>query len=158
MKNITIISHLTPEEWKKSWKAKVVEDTKENMRAYQETNCFWGHFKNASDFTICYHKEYEIKSMSLRMYFNGHLEKDKQGCKITGNFGKKWSANLFLGLGAILCFAALLGSVAKGDYEILITSAVLFILLLFTYFNKPKKEQQRLLQQLEKISFETNLK
>ena len=34
MENVTIVSHLTPQEWKKSWEDKVVEDTKQNMRAY----------------------------------------------------------------------------------------------------------------------------
>ena len=53
MENVTIVSHLTPQEWKKSWEDKVVEDTKQNMRAYQQQNCYWGHFKNDRDFTIC---------------------------------------------------------------------------------------------------------
>ena len=52
MENVTIISHLTPREWKMSWENKVVEDSRENMRAYQQQNCFWGHFKNDRDFTI----------------------------------------------------------------------------------------------------------
>ena len=56
MENVTIISHLTPREWKMSWENKVVEDSRENMRAYQQQNCFWGHFKNDRDFTICHHK------------------------------------------------------------------------------------------------------
>ena len=68
MENVTIISHLTPREWKMSWENKVVEDSRENMRAYQQQNCFWGHFKNDRDFTICHHKEFEIKGMSLGLY------------------------------------------------------------------------------------------
>lgn len=100
MENVTIVSHLTPQEWKKSWEDKVVEDTKQNMRAYQQQNCYWGHFKNDRDFTICHHKEFEIKGMSLGLYFNGRIEDDERGCKIVGKFGKKHSANLFLGMGA----------------------------------------------------------
>lgn len=89
MENVTIVSHLTPQEWKKSWEDKVVEDTKQNMRAYQQQNCYWGHFKNDRDFTICHHKEFEIKGMSLGLYFNGRIEDDERGCKIVGKFGKK---------------------------------------------------------------------
>ena len=40
MENVTIISHLTPKEWKMSWEDKVVEDTKEKMRAYQYPTVF----------------------------------------------------------------------------------------------------------------------
>ena len=65
MKNVTIISHLTPEEWKMSWNDKVVEDNRQNMRASQQSDCFWGHFTSDSDFIICHHKEFEIKGMSL---------------------------------------------------------------------------------------------
>ena len=111
MENVTIVSHLTPQEWKKSWEDKVVEDTKQNMRAYQQQNCYWGHFKNDRDFTICHHKEFEIKGMSLGLYFNGRIEDDERGCKIVGKFGKKHSANLFLGMGAALCIAAIIGAV-----------------------------------------------
>ncbi len=58
-----------------SWENKVVEDFRENMRAYpSQQNCFGGHFKNDRDFTICHHKEFEIKGMSLGLYFNGTIE------------------------------------------------------------------------------------
>ena len=93
MENVTIISHLTPREWKMSWENKVVEDTRENMRAYQQQNCFWGHFKNDRDFTICHHKEFEIKGMSFGLYFNGTIEDDERGCKIVGENGKSVSWN-----------------------------------------------------------------
>lgn len=73
-----------------SWEDKVVEDAKENMRAYQLSNCFWGHFKNDNEFTICHHKDGEIKSTSLGLYFNGTIENDEHGCKIVGKFGKKY--------------------------------------------------------------------
>lgn len=96
MENVTIISHLTPREWKMSWENKVVEDTRENMRAYQQQNCFWGHFKNDRDFTICHHKEFEIKGMSFGLYFNGTIEDDERGCKIVGKFGKKKRQICFL--------------------------------------------------------------
>ena len=97
MENVTIVSHLTPQEWKKSWEDKVVEDTKQNMRTYQQQNCYWGHFKNDRDFTICHHKEFEIKGMSLGLYFNGRIEDDERGCKIVGKFGKSIQLIYFLG-------------------------------------------------------------
>lgn len=154
MENVTIISHLTPEEWKRSWQAKVVEDTKENMRAYQQSTCYWGHFTGDRDFIICHHKEYEIKGMSLSLYFNGHLEEDEKGCRITGKFGKKLSANIFLAMGAVLCIVALFSAMVKADYEVLFVSAVLLVILMLCYFTKPQKGKQRILKMLEKISFD----
>ena len=154
MANITIISHLTPQEWKASWEDKVVEDSKESMRAYQQYECFCGHFQSPTEFELCHHKEYEVKSMSLGMYFRGNVEVDPQGSKITGTIGKKRSTNLFLCLGAILCLIAMFGSIPQGDYRVLITAAVLLGILIFVYLTKPKKEQQMLIKHLEKISFD----
>ena len=156
MKNVTIISHLTPEEWKKSWQDKVVEDTRENMRACQQKTCFWGHFSGNHDFTICHHKEFEMKGMSLGMYFNGHLEKDKKGCRITGKFGKKLSANIFLAMGLVLCIVAMFGAAVRGDHEVSIVSSILFVIFLLCYLIKPRKGQQRLLEHMEKISFDNS--
>lgn len=156
MENVTIISHLTPAEWKHSWEEKVVEDTKENMRAYQQLDCFWGHFKDSRSFTICHHKEFELKGMSFGLYFNGHIEDDERGCKIVGSFGKKKTANLFLGMGAVLCILALLGSLMQGNREVSIVASVLLVIVFAVYFAKPKKGQQRILKQLEKISFDAN--
>lgn len=154
MTKITVISHLTPQEWKASWEDKVVEDSKESMRAYQQYECFCGHFQSPTEFELCHHKEYEVKSMSLGMYFHGNIEADPQGSKITGTIGKKRSTNLFLCLGAILCLIAMFGSIAKGDYRVLITAVVLFGILVFVYLTRPKKEQQMLIKHLEKISFD----
>ncbi|MCC8150407.1 MAG: hypothetical protein LIO96_02835 [Lachnospiraceae bacterium] len=154
MQNVTIVSHLTPEEWKLSWKDKVVEDTRENMKEYQSSSCFWGHFKNTTDFTICYHKEFEIKGMSFGMYFNGKLEWDEQGSKITGKFGKKKTADIFLIAGIILCLLALVGATLQSDSEVSIVSSVLLIILLIFYLVKPKRGQERILNQLKKISFD----
>lgn len=155
MESVTIISHLTPEEWKMSWNDKVVEDTRENMRAYQQKACYWGHFTSDVDFTICYHKEFEIKGMSLGIYFNGHLEADEKGSRITGKFGKKLSANIFLAMGAVLCIVAMFAAMVRSDLEVSIVAAVLLIILLICYFAKPKKGQERILKHLEKISFDS---
>lgn len=154
MKNVTIISHLTPEEWKMSWKDKVVEDNRENMRAYQQLDCFWGHFTSDSDFIICHHKEFEIKGMSLSQYFTGHLEWDEQGSRITGKFGKKLTANMFLAIGGVFCIIAFIGAWARMDIQVSITSAVLLAIILAVYFAKPKKGQDRIMKHLEKISFD----
>lgn len=156
MENVTIISHLTPEEWRLSWEDKVVEDTRENMRAYQQQNCFWGHFTGDSDFTICHHKEFEIKGMSLGIYFNGHLEEDERGCRITGKFGKKLTANIFLAMGAVLCIVAMFAAMVRADMEVSIVSAVLLVILLACYFAKPRKGKERILKYLEKISFDAS--
>ncbi len=156
MENVTIISHLTPEEWKMSWQDKVVEDTRENMRTYQQQTCFWGHFNNGKDFTICHHKEFELKGMSLGLYFNGRLEADERGSRITGKFGKKLSANIFLAMGAVLCIIALFGSIVRADREVAIVAAILLVILVVCYCAKPKRGQERILKQLEKISFDSS--
>lgn len=156
MKNVTIMSHLTPYEWKMSWQDKVVEDNNKNMRAYQQYDCFWGHFdkEKENDFIICHHKAGEVKSMSLGLYFNGHIEKDGKGSKITGTFGRKLSTNLFLGMGAILCILAIVGSLARNDTEVLIVSCILLVILFMVYFSRPQKGQQVILDHLQKISFD----
>ncbi len=156
MDKVTIISHLTPLEWKLSWNDKVVEDTRENQKQTQSQTCFWGHFSNDKDFTICHHKEFEIKGMSFGMYFNGHLEWDEQGSKITGNFGKKWSANLFLIAGVILCILVMVGApnASENSLQIFAVAAVLLVILMVFYFSKPRRGQERILEQLKKISFD----
>lgn len=154
MERVTIVSHLTPKEWKMSWKDKVVEDTAENMRAYQQSSCFWGHFKGDSDFTICHHKEYEVKSMSLGLYFNGRLEEDEKGSRITGTFGKKLSVNLFLAMGAVLCLVILFSAIVRTDLEMIAVSFALFVILFLCYLIKPKRGQKQILEQLERISFD----
>ena len=154
MKNVTIISHLTPEEWKMSWNDKVVEDNRQNMRASQQSDCFWGHFTSDSDFIICHHKEFEIKGMSLGQYFTGHLEWDEQGSRITGKFGKKLTANMFLAIGGVFCMIAFIGAWARMDVQVSATSAVLLAIILAVYFAKPKKGQDRIMKYLEKISFD----
>ncbi len=137
-----------------SWEDKVVEDTRENMRLYQQSSCYWGHFTNDRDFTLCHHKEFEVKSMSLALYFNGHLEPDEKGSRITGRFVKKMSVNLFLAMGAVLCLTAMLSAAVKADLEVLLVSTVLFVILFLCYLAKPKKGQRKILQQLERISFD----
>ncbi len=154
MQSVTIVSHLTMKEWKNSWRDKVVEDTRENMRAYQMKSCFWGHFTDESDFSICFHKESEIKSMSLGLYFNGHLEKCDEGTRVVGKFGKKWSANIFLAMGATLSLLAMIGASLRSDMEVFVVAAVLFAILMLCYLSKPKKAQQRILEHLKKISFD----
>ena len=44
MSKITIVSHLSPEEWKASWEAKVVEDSSKAMKDYHKCDCFCGRF------------------------------------------------------------------------------------------------------------------
>ena len=154
MSKITIVSHLSPEEWKASWEAKVVEDSSKAMKDYHKCDCFCGRFYNENDFLLFHHKEFESKTFSLGMYFTGRIEKDVQGSKITEKKKKKWSANLFLGAGAALSLVAFFGSLVRSDYEIAITAAVLLVILVVLYFARPKKEQALLQKHLEKISFD----
>ena len=154
MKNVTIKSHLTALEWKASWEDKVIEDTQENMKAYQMTDSFWGHFTSEDEFILVHHREGEIRGMSLTQYFTGKVEKAEHGCTITGTFGKKRTANLFLGFGAILCILAIIGSLGKDDSEVLIVSCVLLLILVIIYFVKPSSGQKIIMEHLNKISFD----
>ncbi len=154
MPNVTIVSHLTPMEWKMSWDDKVVEDSRENMKDYQSHNCYWGHFSNDSDFTICFHKEFEVKGMSMGLYFNGHLDWDEQGSRITGKFAKKRSANLFLFAGAILCLLCIFGGLMRGSTQLILVAGVLLVILVIYYMVKPNSGQERILEELKKISFD----
>ena len=154
MAKITVVSHLSPEEWKASWEAKVVEDNSKAMKDHHQSDCYCGKFYNENEFMMFHHKEFESKTFSLGMYFNGRIDKDVQGSKITGSIGKKWSTNIFLGAGAALSMVAFFGSLARGDREVAITAAVLLVILLFVYFSRPKKEQELLVKHLEAISFD----
>ncbi len=155
MKNVTIVSHLTPLEWKLSWKDKVVEDTRENMKEYQSKACFWGHFSTDRDFTICHHREFEVKGMSMGLYFNGRVEPDEQGSRIVGSFGKKWSANIFLIAGAILCLLVMFAGIfVRADMQITLVAAVLLVILVVFYFVRPNSGQQRILDELKEVSFD----
>lgn len=154
MENVTIVSHLTPAEWKRSWSEKVIEDTEENKKQYQMTNCFWGHFTGERDFIICYHKEGEIKGMSLAQYFWGRIENDERGCRIVGKFGKKKTANLFLMIGCVLCLLTMFGSIMRSDMQVLVTASVLLVICFIAYILKPQRGQDRIKAQLEKISFD----
>ncbi len=154
MPKVTIISHLTPLEWKLSWNDKVIEDTRENMKEYQSSTCFWGHFSTDRDFTICHHREFEVKGMSMGLYFNGHIEADEKGSCITGKFTKKWSANLFLIAGAIICLLAMLGGILYNESQMIIVGGVLLIIVVVYYFMRPSRGQQRIIEELKKISFD----
>ena len=91
MKTYEVVSHLTVKQWKKSWSQKVVEDTKKNVHDVYKNSCFLGHFENDNDFILYFHKEFE--GNSLNTFFMGHVEKCKEGCRITGRFTKKKTAN-----------------------------------------------------------------
>lgn len=153
-------SCLTPEEWKLSWQDKVREAGKKRPARKKEVQeakgkrraCYEGYFFGERDFRLCRRQEYEIKGMSIGLYFQGHLEETKEGCRITGRFRKKPGANLFLLLGAVLCLAAAGKSFLTADYGILALSLGLFAVLLFCFWSKPKKGCKMILRQLERIS------
>jgi len=151
MGSVEIISHLTKKAWKKSWKEKVVEDTKFNVREYHKQNCFFGHFINEDDFILYHHKEFEGNSMNT--YFFGHVEKCEQGCKITGSFSKKKTANIFLKFGALLTLVTALVFGAQGQLQMMLAPAVLCVILILCLVVNPQSSRERLLDALKKISF-----
>ncbi|MCD8323700.1 MAG: hypothetical protein LUC32_01890 [Clostridiales bacterium] len=153
--NIKVTCRLNKAEWKRSWRAKVVEDTKENKNAYRGENCFWGNFEDDATFVMYYHKEYEAVRLSLKMYFKGHIVEDGDGCRIEGSAARLRSTNGFLMIGCLLCLVAFLGSLFyAGDIGTTATTAVLMLILLFVYFAKPKKEIQQIVDGLKDISFD----
>ena len=58
-------------------------------------------------------------------------------------------------MGAALCIAAIVGATARQDIEVSIVATVLLAILIVVYMAKPKKGQKRILNQLEKISFDS---
>ncbi len=151
---VTIISHLKPADWKLSWEDKVIADNEGSMAAYQPHTGYWGHFKNDYEFVLSYHREYEIKGMSLSQYFNGRIMPDEQGSKIVGTFGKKWSANLFLMVGAVLCLGAFIMAAYQMNLSICLTAGVLFIIILAVYLFRPEQGQKQIMEGLQEISFD----
>ena len=151
MENYEILSHLTKKEWKKSWGNQVVEDTKENLRNYHSKTCFYGHFVNKDDFILYYHKEFE--GNSLNTYFHGKVEKCPEGCRVTGSFKKKRTANIFLIFAAILTGLTTMVMVYNRNFQLMAAPAALFVIVLLCYFVVPKSSRERLMDQLKAISF-----
>ena len=151
MENYEILSHLTKKEWKKSWSGKIVEDTKENLRSYHSKTCFYGHFINKDDFILYYHKEFE--GNGLNTYFHGKVEKCPEGCRVTGTFKKKRTANIFLIFAAILTALTACVMAYNGQYQMMAAPAVLCVIVLLCYFIVPKNSKDRLMDELKEISF-----
>ena len=149
---IEIRSHLTKQNWKKSWSDKVVEDTRENTRQYHKTNCFYGHFENDSDFILYHHKEFE--GTMLTTFFMGHVEKTEEGCRITGHFSKRKTANIFFIFAAVLTLIVAIVMSFAGQIQMAIAPFFLCIIVIMCYFVMPSTAKDRLTNQLKKISFD----
>ena len=155
MNKIKIVSHLSPEEWKRSWNDKIVDESKrENVKATRLSDCYWGHFTSNNEFVLCFHKEAEAKGLSLGIYFWGKIDPDPQGCVITGKIGRKTTQNIFLIGGSVLMLLVLYASIISSSIQMIFVSAALVAILLIIYFVKPKRSQEILLSQLKKISFD----
>ena len=151
MNTIEIRSHLTKKQWMRSWKEKVVEDTKENRRAYHSSNCFYGQFFNDSEFKLYHHKEFE--GNGLNTFFFGKVEKSADDCVITGTFKKKSTANIFLIFAAILTGITSAVMLFNGNMQLFIAPAVLFVIVLLCYFIVPASSRELLTGILKDISF-----
>ena len=151
MNTIEIRSHLTKKQWMHSWKEKVVEDTKENRRAYHSANCFYGQFFNDSEFKLYHHKEFE--GNGLNTFFFGKVEKSQDGCVITGTFKKKSTANIFLIFAAILTGITSAVMLFNGNMQLFIAPAALFVIVLLCYFIVPASSRELLTGILKDISF-----
>lgn len=128
------------------------EDTGKGRWADQSQAYYEGYFYTERDFRLCRHQEYEIKGMSVGLYFQGHLEETEEGSRITGRFRKKVGANLFLFLGAALCLIALWKTWTGTEYGAAALALGLLGVLLGCFLAKPKKGCRILLQQLARIS------
>ena len=151
METYEVLSHLTKKEWKKSWGNRVVEDTKANLRSYHSKNCYFGHFINNDEFVLYYHKEFE--GNSLNTYFHGSVEKCDEGCRVTGHFAKKRTANIFLLFAAVLTGLTTLVMAYNGNFQMMAAPAVLCAIVLLCYFVTPKNSKERLEEGLKEISF-----
>ncbi|MCF0146465.1 MAG: hypothetical protein HUJ73_07750 [Eubacterium sp.] len=153
MDKYTIMSPLTLIEWKRSWEKHVVDDSdRANQNSTRMQNCYWGHFKNEKDFTICFHKEFESKALSLGSYFNGTIERHENGSKITGSITRKKSANIFLTVGIIIFLLVSLVSFFSGERMTALATAVLFFIFLAFRVKTPKQEETQLLDIMKTIS------
>lgn len=128
------------------------EDTGKRRSAALNRSYYEGNFYKERDFRLCRHQPYEIKGMSVGLYFQGHLEETEEGCRITGRFRKKGSANLFLILGLVLCLIALPKAWMGGQHMVAALSLGLFGVFLYCFLVKSKKGCRMLLRQLERIS------
>lgn len=142
---------MTKKEWKKSWGNRVVEDTKANLRSYHSKNCYFGHFINNDEFVLYYHKEFE--GNSLNTYFHGSVEKCAEGCRVTGHFSKKRTANIFLIFAAVLTGLTTLVMAYNRSFQMMAAPAVLCAIVLLCYFVTPKNSKERLQEGLKEISF-----
>lgn len=151
MEKVEILSHLTAKEWKVAWNDNVVEDTKKNVRAVDSKNCFLGHFENEQDFILYFHKEFEGSSLST--FFMGHLEDTKEGCRVTGHYTKKRTANMFLIFAMIITAVTTLAMLFGGMTQMAIAPAGLCAICAICFFNTPKSTKDLLFERLKKISF-----
>lgn len=149
---IEVRSHLTKQNWKKSWNDKIVEDTRENTRQYHKTNCFYGHFENDSDFILYHHKEFE--GTMLTTFFMGHVEKTEEGCKITGYFSKRKTANIFFTFAAVFTLIVAIVMAFAGQLQMAVAPLFLCVIVVLCYFVMPRTSKERLIEALKKISFD----
>lgn len=151
MEKVEILSHLTPREWKTAWNENVVEDTKKNVRAVDSRSCFLGHFENESDFILYYHKEFE--NNSLNTFFMGHVESAEEGCRVTGYYAKKKTANIFLIFAMIITAITTVVMLFGGMGQMVIAPAALCAICAVCFFTIPKTTKELLFERLKKISF-----
>lgn len=151
METYEVISPLSLKQWKKAWDNTVVEDTRDNRKNYHQKTCYCGHFINEQEFMFFYHKEFE--GYGLNTYFFGKLEKHGKGCRITGHFAKKRTANIFLVFASALTAVTAVVMAASGQYQMMCAPAVLCVILLLCLFIIPQGSKDILIHVLKEISF-----
>lgn len=151
METFEVISPLSVKQWKKAWAESVVEDHRENRRAYHGKTCYCGHFINDQDFVAFYHKEFE--SYGLNTYFYGRIEKKGKGSRIYGHFAKKRTANIFLIFAVILTALTTVVMGVSCQFQMMCAPAALCVILLLCLFITPKGTRDLLLNLLKDISF-----
>ena len=151
METYEIISPLSVKQWKKAWNGAVVEDSRENRKNYHQKTCYCGHFTSDNEFILYYHKEFE--NYSLNTNFFGRLEKHGRGCRLTGHFAKKRTANIFLVFASALTAVTTIVMGFSGQFKMMCAPAVLCVILLLCLFIIPKGTQDILVNVLKEISF-----
>ena len=153
MENVTVRSHLRMIDWKENYEKNILDDSRENANVYRPLDCYIGHWDSDSDFTFCFHKEYESKALSIGTYFHGHIEPSDEGCLITGHFSKKRSVNIFFIFGGIFTMLVGLVGIYIGDYQTAIVGFALCAILALNYFVTPSRQKEKIIDKLEEISF-----
>lgn len=145
-----IISHFKKKDWKKRWNDKIIYDDKKNRRDLTTQSCMFGQFYKEDQFYCYFHKEFQNSLMAT--YFMGKIETTDTGCKITGQFSKRRTANIFLVFAAALTAVAAASFIYMHQMNMAVAPAVLCIVCIICLVVTPRESSERILDLLKEVS------